>query len=218
MTLELRQIAPQVRAMGDNIANQSEARQELIRQAKALLIKHATSFDELDERVAKAEKIQEALRFSWLGAAPAGEDLSEYHAPPAPPPRATIIASDGSQIHPDQHAIALYYLINTGAIVYRHGSGQRPDTTTESQLFYKDEDLFANDQGLLISAGVVNVKRDLAEIKILNQLAPAYQNDDAPLLTLIDGQLSLRVIDLPARQQEDYQKQYFGSILNKRTL
>jgi len=214
VTLELKQVAPQVKAMGDNIAKQSGARQELIQQAKALLKKYSTAFDELDERVAKAERIQEALRFSWLGAAPAGEALAEYHAPPSPPPRATVIASDGSQIHPDRHAIALYYLINTGAIAYRHGSGQRPDTSTESQLFYKDEDLFANDQGLLVPAGVVNVKRDLAEIAILNQLAPAYQSDGAPLLTLIDGQLSLRVIDLPARQQEDYQKQYLG-ILNQ---
>jgi len=220
VTLELTQIAPQVKAMGQNIASQKSERQALIEQAKALLKKYSTAFDELDEKVAKAERVQEAARFNWVGAAPAGEALAESFAPPLPPPRATVIASDGSQIHPDRHGIALYYLINIGVIAYRHGSGQRPDTHTEPQLFYKDEDLFINERGLLIPSGVVNVKRDLAELEMLARLAPAYRSPalseveggDAPLLTLIDGRLTLRVIDLPASQQEHYQRLYLDRL------
>ncbi len=207
MTLELTQIAPQVKAMGQNIAGQAAARQELVEQAKALLKRYAAAFDELDAKVAQAERVQEAVRFNWVGAAPAGEALDTSFASPSPLSRATVIASDGSQIHPDRHSIALYYLINVGAIVYRHGSGQRPDTHTQPQLFYKEEDLFANKQGLLIPPGVVNVKRDLAELEMLARLAPAYRKD-APLLALIDGRLTLRVIDLPASQQERYQRLY----------
>ena len=211
MTLELTQIAPQVKAMGQNIANQAAARQNLIAQAKTLLKKYSTAFDELNEKVAQAERVQEAARFNWVGAAPAGEALAESFTPPPPPPRATVIASDGSQIHPDRHGIALYYLINVGVIAYRHGSGQRPDTHTQPQLFYKDEDLFINEQGLLIPSGVVNVKRDLAELEMLARLAPAYPAD-APLLALIDGRLALRVIDLPASQQEHYQRLYLDHL------
>jgi hypothetical protein len=211
VTLELSQIAPQVKAMGQNMANQAQTKSEILQQAKELLQTYSTAFGQLEERVAQAEKIQEGVRFSWLGAAPAGEPLAEYHTPPAAPAKVTVMASDGSQIHPDRHGLALYYLINIGAIVYRHGSGAPPDTLTEPQLYYKDEDLF-NQQGLLFPASVINVKRDLAEVDILARLAPAYQHPDTPLVALLDGQLTLRTIDLPAQQQEYYQRNYLLSL------
>lgn len=213
MTLELTQIEPQVREMGQTLAGQSKAQADLLQQAKALLQTHATAFTDLEARVAQAEKVQEGVRFSWLGAAPANEALNVFHAPPPSPQKMTIIAADGSQIHPDRHGIALYYLVNVGAIIYRHGSGERPDTHTEAQLYYRDEDLFS-DQGLLVSAGIVNVKRDLAELAMPAKLAPAYQDADSPLITLIDGQLTLRIIDLPANEQETYQTRYIA-LLNQ---
>ncbi|NJM56539.1 MAG: hypothetical protein HC857_02530, partial [Synechococcales cyanobacterium RU_4_20] len=58
-----------------------------------------------------------------------------------------------SQILPDPHAISLYYLINTGCIIYRHGSEQRPDTYSPKPiLYYEPEDIF-DEQGFLISVG-----------------------------------------------------------------
>lgn len=95
--------------------------------------------------------------------------------------------------------------------MYQRGSGNRPDTLSDSQLFYKDEDIF-NELGLLIPNSVVNVRRDLAEIEMLANLLPAYQQPDIPLITLIDGRLTLRLIDLPARQQEFYQKNYLQTL------
>ncbi len=210
MTLEFSQVAPQLQAMGQNLAQRTKIEAPLLAQAKELLHTHSTAFANLNAAVTHAEKVQQSVRFSWLGAAPANEPLAEYHAPPPMPARATVIASDGSQIHPNQHDIALYYLVNVGAIVYRHGSGEKPDTTTEAQLFYKEEDLLTN-QGLLISPSVVNVKRDVAEIDILARLAPAYPSDD-PLITFIDGQLTLRLIDLPANQQDFYLQQYLARL------
>lgn len=211
MTLELTQVAPQVKAMGQEMANRISGQDDLIEQARALLKAHATDFAELENRVGQAEKVQEGVRFSWLGAAPAGEPLDACFPPPPMPPQATVIATDGSQIHPDRHGLALYFLVNVGAIVYRHGSAERPDTHTESTLYYRESDLFT-DQGLLISAGEVNVKRDMAEVALLAQLAPAYCRPDTPLISLIDGQLTLRIIDLPANQQETRRNEYIARL------
>jgi hypothetical protein len=51
---------------------------------------------------------------SWRGAEPLGERLDERHTPGVPPEPAILIAADGSQIYPDRHGIALYYLLNVG--------------------------------------------------------------------------------------------------------
>lgn len=207
MTLELKQIAPQVKTMGETLDQQARSKHTLAQQVKALLKEHATAFAALEERVRRAEQVQEAARFSWLGAAPAGEPLDQYYPPPAGPEAVTILASDGSQIYPDRHAMALYYLINVGAIVYQPGSQSPPDTITSPTLYYKEEDLL-DKQGLLISASLVNVKRDLAEIEILANLTAAYQTGQQPVVALIDGRLTLRTIDLPGREQAFYEKQY----------
>ncbi|MFQ5578763.1 MAG: DNA double-strand break repair nuclease NurA, partial [Anaerolineae bacterium] len=212
MTLELNQLTPQVKAMGQSVAGQSTDRRAALQQAKALLKQHSTELAEREARVTQAEKAQTGGRFNWLGAAPAGEPLAGYHPPPPPPlTNATVIAADGSQIHPDRHAIALYFLVNVGAIVYRHASGTRPDTITEPRLYYKNKDLFL-ERGLLVPAGVVNVKRDLAEVDMLARLAPAYGDSPGPVIALIDGQLSLRLIDLPARLQTSCQNHYLKTL------
>ena len=79
-------------------------------------------------------------------------------------------------------------------------------------MCYEPEDIF-NEQGQLISAGEVNVKRDLAEVQVLINLAPAYtQNQTEPVVALIDGQLTLRVIDLPFNQQQKCQDVYIEMI------
>ncbi len=209
MTLELAQVATQVRAMGQEANRQAQVGQTLLARAQRLLKEHGNALAELEARVRRAEEVSERVRFSWVGAAPAGERLDEWHPPPPPLPQATVIASDGSQIHPDRHGIALYALVNVGAIVFRHGSGARPDTCSEPKLYYHPDDLLT-DQGLLIPPGVVNVWRDMAEADILRRLALAYRQPDTPLAALMDGQLTLRLIDLPAARQEEYLQQYLS--------
>jgi hypothetical protein len=209
MTLELNQVAPQVKAMGRSLAEQSPARNEAVQKAQALLQQFSAEYTALDERIKLAESVQQKLRFDWVGAAPTAEALAETHPLPPCPARVTVIASDGSQILPNRHTITLYYLINIGSIVYRHGSNRKPDTYNPKPLLcYAPEDLF-DEQGRLISPGEVNVKRDLAELKVLIELAPAYTRvGTEPVITLIDGQLTLRVIDLPFDQQKKRQDEY----------
>jgi hypothetical protein len=208
MTLELHKVATQVREMGHSLAEQSTLRLEAIAEAQALLRQYSTAYTDLFDRISRAEKIQQKQRFDWVGAAPTAEALAEAHPLPDCPDQLTIIASDGSQILPDPHAITLYYLINVGSIVYRHGSSLKPKTYHPQPLLcYSPEDIL-DEQGRLISSAEVNVKRDLAELRTLTELAAREATPTEPLVTLLDGQLTLRVIDLPFHQQESHQNEY----------
>ncbi len=209
MTLELNQVAPQVKEMGRSLAQRQPARDETLQQVRRLLHQFSTAFTELDDCIKRAEKVQQTQRFGWVGAAPGGKAMAQINPLPQYPERATVIASDGSQILPDQHAITLYYLINTGSIVYQHGSNRKPQTYNPKPILcYEPDDIF-DEQGRLISSGEVNIMRDVAELEVLTQLAPAYTRENTePVIALVDGQLSLRVIDLPFHQQQAYQDEY----------
>ncbi|MBN1991799.1 MAG: DNA double-strand break repair nuclease NurA [Anaerolineae bacterium] len=209
MTLELNQVAPQVKAMGRSLAEQNPLRDAAGRQAQALLQQFSTNQSTLHERIRLAEKVQQKLRFDWVGAAPTAEALGQAYPLPPCPERVTVIASDGSQILPSRHAITLYYLVNIGSIVYRHGSNQKPETYNPKPLLCYAPDELLDAQGRLISPGEVNVKRDLAELGVLADLAPAYTHAGTePVVALMDGRLTLRVIDLPFDRQEACQNEY----------
>ncbi len=211
MTLELSQVAPQVKAMGRSLHDQRAFRDEAGQTAQALLQQFSTEQAALYQRIEQAEKVQRQLRFEWVGAAPTAEALAQAYPLPPGPERVTVIASDGSQILPNRHAITLYYLINTGCIIYRHGSNQKPDTyRPQPVLCYSPDELF-DEQDHLISPGEVNVKRDLAEVQVLADVAPAYTSLE-PVVTLLDGQLTLRVIDLPFDQQEARQRDHIAQL------
>lgn len=213
MTLELNQVASQVKAMGDSLAGHTVARNQALQAAQALLEQFSTEQAALLERVAGAEKVQQRLRFDWVGAAPTHEALFRAYALPPCPEPITIIASDGSQIFPDQHAITLYYLVNVGCIAYRHGTNQKPDIFKPQPVLCYDLDDILDEQGNLISAGEVRVRRDLAELQALADLAPAYTGTGRqPVLALLDGQLTLRVIDLPFDQQQKNQDDYIAML------
>jgi hypothetical protein len=181
----------------------------------ALLQQFSSEYTALTERIARAEKVQERQRFDWVGAAPTTEAMALAYPLPTCPERLTIIASDGSQILPDRHAITFYYLINVGSIVYRHGSNLKPKTYHPPPLLCYDPDELFDLQGRLISAGEVNVKRDMAEVETLTKLAQEYAaTNQEPVVALIDGQLTLRVIDLPFDQQQACQDSYI-ELLNQ---
>jgi hypothetical protein len=203
MTLELNQVAAQVKTMGRSLAEQNATRSENAQTARVLLQRFSTDFTTLNDRIEQAEKAQQKLRFDWVGAAPTSEALAEPHPLPPCPERVTVIASDGSQILPDRHAIMLYYVINVGSIVYRHGSNRKPDTYNPKPLLCYEPDDILDERGNIISPGEVRVKRDLAELEVLANLAPAYSREGIePVITLMDGQLTLRVIELPFDQQD----------------
>ncbi len=201
--------------MAHSIAGRAAEKNDLLATARELLHTHADNFSFLHGQVAAAEKASKGVRFNWLGAAPTDETLDATFAPPPAPARATVIASDGSQIHPDQHAVALYYLVNVGVIAYRHGSNTTPEIYSDARLFFEDDDLLT-EQGLLISGSVVNAKRDVAEVEILARFAPAYAADET-IIALIDGQLSLHMMELSGKEQSQYRREYLTHLDALRT-
>lgn len=217
MTLELNQIVPQVEAMGQQRAGQVAERQSKLDAARQCLQEYSTAFDALTAAVARAKEVQEAQRFGWLGAAPTAEPLAAGHPLPDGPERLTVIGSDGSQIHPDRHGAVLYGLINVGCIVYRHGSGQPPDTYTKPTLFYAWEDLF-DEQGRMWPPSVLNARRDLEETRALLELGRNYQEAGVPLVALNDGQLPFWSLDLPYSQQQSQRDKHIRLLDELRDL
>ncbi len=184
MTLEFRQLTDQVQKMGTALAERALALQGKAEQARARLRQAAAHIEELRDKIERLH----AAGIEWRGAAPTDEPPDRPHPLPEAPARATLMAADGSQIFPDPHAIALYYLINVGSIIYEHGSGQAPDCYSLPVLHYREQDLYPDD-GDLIRAGRIENYRDLAEIERLALLTEG--RGDVLTVTLTDGPLLL---------------------------
>jgi hypothetical protein len=191
MSLELNKLTSQVEAMGQQLAARRRDHDERAERARNLLRTQADVTDELRAKIAEASKSDEWRR----GAAPLGASLNERRRPAIPHRPATLIAADGSQIYPDRHGIALYYLLNTGSIVLRQGSGQAPAVATRPEVFFGDADLF-DELGRLRDPEYINGQRDLREIEALADLAVAEREAmggdlSRPIVTLTDGPLLL---------------------------
>ena len=183
----------------DALAREAEANiQRASRQldeAREWLHEHANRFEELA-----------GLARQFDAAIPTDEPLDATHLVPAMPERFTVIGADGSAISPDRHSAAMYYLINTASLTYRHGSGQQPIAFSEPDLAYKTNDLYEG--RLLVQGNLLDVRRDTAEIKRLADAAQV-ESQDISLIALTDGTLLLWVLeDLPEDQRrkriEDY--------------
>lgn len=185
--LELEKLSDEVEKMAQGAYQLRQESGEFLDDLLQKLTIHATAWAKIDHslRVAVNE-----LGLKWYRSARPLDDREPLDAvvdAPAAPPQATLIASDGSQILPSRHGAYLYSVINIGAIVYHHGRGCAPDQTTFPVIDYPnggdDEDSFVDD------GAIVNIRRDLAEIETLVELAQAYGGDDLPVLALLDQRL-----------------------------
>ncbi len=184
--LELNKVISQVDALASSAASAITQAGELLDEARGWLRKYAGRFEELKARA------------SEFGAAiPTDEPLDATHPAPAMPERFTVLGADGSAIPPDRHSAALYYLINTASLTYRHGSGQQPITFSVPDLRYTTEDLYEG--RLLVQGNLLDVRRDTAEIARLADAAEASAAEaepyDVPLVALTDGTLLLWVLE-----------------------
>ena len=179
--LEFSQVVDQIDGMGKTLAERAARNRKALPAARELLRLYAHDQDEL-VRVAESEAGQR-LRC----ARPTVEPLDLAAPVPAAPSQATLVAADGSQIYPDSHGAMLYYVINTGTIVFRQGSGQAPQAGTHPQLYFSEDRVYPD--GRLISTDLISAERDLAEMQALAQLASQQPLDGSPLLALGDGSL-----------------------------
>ena len=191
MSLELNKLTNQVEAMGQTLAKRRTERDQDVEDARARLNANPNVTDELRAKIEQASQSDEWRR----GASPLTDSLNERHRPAVAHRPATLIAADGSQVYPDRHGIALYYLLNTGSIVLRQGSGEAPVTATRPEVFFDEPDLY-DDGGRLHDSDYINGQRDRREIETLADLAEAERaalggDLSRPIVTLTDGPLLL---------------------------
>jgi hypothetical protein len=185
MALELNKLSEMVDDLGANAAERLRELDERLPAARALL----EAIRVADE--ALHAKVRAALRLRWAGAIPTDEAVNAAFPLPPHPARVNILAADGSQIYPDRHGVALYYLINVGSIVFRHGTGEAPQTHTAPEVFYEDADLYEEDGGQIPSVKI-DAERDLRELGELARLSQA-ESPAAPTLALLDNGLLLYI-------------------------
>jgi hypothetical protein len=187
MTLEFNKLTTQLAALGQITAEENADLVDKKRLAGELFRDAAQAPHELRRKVMHTRNRQD---LDWHGAYPPEPVLEPLNAGidcPTLSEPVTLIAADGSQIYPDQHAPALYYLINIGAISLRVGSGQTPQVLTQPHLYHGYTELH-DEQGNLIRASVVDARRHQAEFRTLAELA---EKAAPPVVALRDGPLLL---------------------------
>lgn len=206
MTLELGKVRDQIEEMGNVLAARAVRHREALPHAQQLLELYAGDLEEL-RRVALSEPGKK-----MRCAIPGDERLDTRRAPGPMPAGATLIAADGSQIYPDRHGLAYYYILNVGTIVYRHGSSQAPCTSTWPDLCYTDEKVYPD--GEPVSSDLVNTERNVAELKHLTALVLAEPACDTACLGLTDGPLLLWLgqTAVSAGEQHRLREEYLGCL------
>jgi hypothetical protein len=201
VTLELSTLSGQVQAMGQEMAARRQAYAERVAQAQRWLSEYAE----------QAGQLGQLIRETGFGAAiPTGESIDAQHPLPPILERFTFIAADGAEIQPDSHGVAFYYLINVGALVYRHGSGQTPEAYSQPTFGYTEDDTY--EDGQPITGNLLDVKRDLAEITCLADLCAA-EPPDAATIAVVDGTLILWTLkDTPLEYQRDKVQAYLQQL------
>ncbi|MEP7291978.1 MAG: DNA double-strand break repair nuclease NurA, partial [Chloroflexota bacterium] len=188
MSLEFNKVVFQVRQMGQHLGSVNRTLVSRI----DLALEHFYAANDLDAVHERIKQVRESSVSGYRGAAPAPRPHDEIicgvgELPPAPP-LATLIAVDGSQIYPDVHAAAHYYLINMGVFVYNFGEPRLPSQSTEPQLVYH-EDMLEDADGRLITNQTVNARRSVMEMQWLAKEAWNRRSEPRPLIGFHDGGL-----------------------------
>ncbi|MCC7208712.1 MAG: DNA double-strand break repair nuclease NurA [Anaerolineae bacterium] len=170
--------------MGQALAN----RNLTVAEQARLAIDHLRQLTDLD---AIWDQIMLARRHDagFRGAGPLDEPINAALPLPPCPLRGTILAADGSQIYPDPHGPAPYWLTNIGVYIYHHGVDWLPESVVEPQLYFREEDVRDAD-GRLIANAAINARRAVYEMQQLATIATQYaENAARPLVALYDGPL-----------------------------
>jgi hypothetical protein len=204
MTLELSKVSSQVTKLGEQAAQRKRELDAITPPVRDILHDHR-------EDAALIDLAQQATNTKrWRGAIPIGEPLDSAIDPPALPAECSIVAGDGSQIYPDSHGIALYYLINIGTIAFRHGSGQAPLVNTYPTVSNQTD---SPEDDEVISGPLVNAWRDVGELTRITELALA-ESVNLPTVALMDGLLALWVqtATIPQVEQDRTQRDYLRQL------
>lgn len=187
MTLEFEKLTGDIEQMALTTARRYELRRERLDEALNLLAKNRVNWTAVSHALTLASKKADQKLYRSARPFNESEPLDAAIDAASPPPQATIIATDGSQIMPDRHAAYLYYLINVGGIVYHHGSSRAPEVFAVPKLVYPaDDDALDTFNS---SGGAVSIERDLQEIEILARQTFHHRHDNEIVLAVLDQRL-----------------------------
>jgi hypothetical protein len=205
VTLELSKVTSQVAQLGEQAAQRRQRFQAVVPDLVRTLTEYAADAD-------LRRLVEEAVRNGWTGGVPADESLDAAIDPIGLPERVTIVAADGSQIYPDRHGIALYYVINIGSLILRLGSSEAPIAEAAPEVYYDEQQLYDDDENL-ITAQLINARRTVMEMTTLTRLA-CEEIRQAPTVALSDGNIALRVKQegIPERERQRLQDQYLAQL------
>ncbi len=195
MSLDFQQLTNDIEQMARAAGSRFETRQTLLDEAVEFLHNNATAWDAFEDAYQRI--VQDVLqatnhrpyRGSARPLAPQANPLDAVLEANGDhlPTKATVISVDGSQIVPDRHAPYVYYLINTGGIVYQHGTPVAPQVFSTPELHFPkshelDDSRFFNPTG-------VSIERDQAEMNELARQTFENRHGDGPLLSIMDQRL-----------------------------
>ncbi|MEM9775309.1 MAG: DNA double-strand break repair nuclease NurA, partial [Chloroflexota bacterium] len=194
MSLDFQQLTDSLSQMAQAAAGRTLTRETLLDEVEVFMRNNANAWDALEDAYQFIDKeILQATNYRpYHGARLLTPGISAvnaaiYSESADLPPKATIVSVDGSQILPDRHAPYIYYLINTGGIVYQHGSAVAPEVFTTPELIFPDADEI--DVGRFSSPTSVSIERDQAEIGELARRTVANRQGEGPLLAIMDQRL-----------------------------
>jgi hypothetical protein len=157
----------------------------------------ATARQALDDLAGKWETLGDAAERSARRLATPLERLdARYPAPPRPRDY-RVIATDGSQIEPDRHGIADYYLLNVGWAVITYGAWPNAELASEPELYFELDDLYIvqGQRRVPIQDQHLSAKRSGREMARAATLAEERIADQMPTVVLADGTLLLWVLE-----------------------
>jgi hypothetical protein len=206
MALEFSKVISQIDHMGQMLAERSSRQRRALRPAQELLHHFAEDHDHL--RAVADSQDGQRLRCASLG----DERLDAAVPVPSLSEHVTLIAADGSQIYPDRHGLAFYYVINVGSIVFRRGSGLAPDVARDPRLCYTEDEVYP--EGRPATSDLVSAERNLAEMRALTDLTLAEPAEGPPRLALADGPLLiwLQRANLPEGRRERFLRDYLSCL------
>ena len=186
MTLDMLKVGPQVARLGAALGAQGARYPQRLARAREVLEEQADRWEALAHVAAGAQR-RLATPLERLDA----------RAGPGPLPRDhRVIATDGSQIEPDRHGIAEYYLLNVGWAVVTYGSRPSAELASEPRLYFERDDLFIVEgrRRVPVRDQHLSAKRAGRELGTAADLG-ARVADGLPTVVLADGTLLLWVLE-----------------------
>ena len=186
MTLDLLKVGPQAAEMAHHAAVRFRQYGARLPEAQALLRKHAGRWEELAALAGSGRRLPRPL-----------EPLDTRVRVGAAPSNHVVIATDGSQIEPDRHGVADFFLLNVGWAVVRYGAEPFAELSSQPSLFYRTEDIYISyeDRHVPIQDRHLSAKRAGLEMAKAADLAEAWHGRGLDLAVLADGTLALWVLE-----------------------